>query len=537
MPVPNNSNQEKHMRQISVVFAGLAASVSVSAAPQASLEVLGTYRTGVFEQGAAEIVAFDSVMKRVFVVNAAATSVDVLDVSNPVLPTLVSTIDASALGDSANSVAVKNGLVAVAIQAAVKTDPGLIAIYDSSTLQLLRTFRAGALPDMIAFSPDGKTILVANEGEPNADYSIDPEGSVTLVDLSHGLEKARVGQLDFHSWNFRREKLLASGVRLFGPNASVAQDLEPEYIAFSKDSRVAWVTLQENNAIAKIDLGLRAVKEILPLGTKDHNRPENAFDPSDRDGGIHIGNWPVRGLYLPDSIASFSVNGRNYLVTANEGDARDYSTFAEEARIKDLTLDPTVFPNRADLRRDPAIGRLNVTKTLGDTDGDGDYDALYSFGGRSFSIWSDTGAQVFDSGRAIEDLVAGLASPDFNSDHVSNGSIDTRSDNKGPEPEGLAVGEHKGRIYAFIGLERQSGIVVYDVSDPSAPVFQDYLNNRDFTVPTRLGDGSANPLAGDLGPEGLAFVDASDSPTGSPLLVVGNEISGTTTIYELKFTE
>jgi DNA-binding beta-propeller fold protein YncE len=525
------------MRHFTFVPALLLALASQAfAAPHVSLEIAGTYRTGVFEQGAAEIVAYDPLTRRVFVVNAAATSVDVLDIANPALPTLVSTIDAGALGDSANSVAVKNGLVAVAIQADVKTDPGLIAIYDATTLQLLRTFPAGALPDMVAFSPDGKSILVANEGEPNADYSIDPEGSVTYIDLSRGLAKAKAFQFAFGDFENKREKLVASGLRLFGPNATLAQDLEPEYITFSADSRFAWVTLQENNAIAKVDLGMWYITQILPLGTKDHSAPGNGFDPSDRDGGVHIGNWPVRGLYLPDSIGSYRVNGRTYLVTANEGDARDYSTFAEEARVKDLTLDPTVFPNRVDLRKDPAIGRLTVTKTLGDVDGDGDYDALYALGGRSFSIWNDQGVQVFDSGSAFEELLAGVAPADFNSDHVASASADTRSDNKGPEPEGLAIGEHDGRVYAFIGLERQSGIVVYDVTDPSAPVFQHYLNNRNFAVPTRLANGSTNPLAGDLGPEGIAFIRAQDSPTGGPLLVVGNEISGTTTIYGLKFT-
>jgi 2',3'-cyclic-nucleotide 2'-phosphodiesterase/3'-nucleotidase/5'-nucleotidase len=525
------------MRHLSIVLVLIASTTSINTFARASLEVLGTYRTGVFEQGAAEIVAYDSATQRVFVVNAAATTVDVLDIANPALPALVATIDASTLGGGANSVAVSHGLVAIAIQAAVKTDPGLVAIYDSTTLQLLRIFRAGALPDMIAFSPDGKYILVANEGEPSADYGIDPEGSVTLIDLSRGLDKAKLGQLDFHNWNGRREKLLASGVRLFGPNASVAQDLEPEYIAFSKDGRFAWVTLQENNAIAKVDLAQWSVKQILPLGTKDFSKPENAFDPSDRDGGIHIASWPVRGFYLPDSIASFNVDGANYLITANEGDARDYAAFSEESRVRDLILDPVAFPNAADLRRDAALGRLTVTKTLGDTDGDGDYDALYALGGRSFSIWSETGVQVFDSGRALEDLIAAVAPTNFNSDHAASGTSDSRSDNKGPEPEGLTVGEHEGRVYAFIGLERQSGIVVYDVTDPAAPKFQDYLNHRDFSVPTRLADGSANPLAGDLGPEGLTFIKAADSPTGHPLLVVGNEISGTTTIYQVGFTE
>jgi hypothetical protein len=522
----------RHLPIAALAFSSALAGAH-AAPPTVSLQVLGTYRTGIFEQGAAEIVAYDSLTKRVFVVNAAATSVDVLDVADPTNPTKIATIDAASLGDSANSVAAKNGLVAIAIQADVKTDPGLIAVYDSSTLALLRTFPAGALPDMIAFSPAGDSILVANEGEPNDAYTIDPEGSLTLVDLAHGLDAAQVWQIDFNKFDSKRAKLLEKGVRLFGPDATVSQDLEPEYVTFSWDGRTAWVTLQENNALAKVDLAQGGVLQILPLGTKDHSLAGNGFDPSDRDGGIRIGNWPVSGLYLPDSIASFCVNGETFLVTANEGDTRDWDGFGEEARVKDLKLDPVAFPNGAELRKDPALGRLTVTKTLGDTDGDGDHDALYVFGTRSFSIWNPAGRLVFDSGSAIEDHIASLAAPDFNSDHAANASFDTRSDNKGPEPEGIAVGEIGGRVYAFIGLERQSGILVYDVTKPKKPVFQDYLSNRNFLVPTKLADGSSNPAAGDLGPEGLAFIEASQSPNGKPLLVVGNEISGTTTIYEV----
>jgi hypothetical protein len=291
--------------------------------------------------------------------------------------------------------------------------------------------------------------------------------------------------------------------------------------------------VQENNALARIDLYHCGIADIVALGYKDHSQEENAFDPSDRDGGLHIGNWPVRGLYLPDGIASVQYRGRDYLLTANEGDARDYDGFAEEARVKDLTLDGTAFPTGSDLRKDPAIGRLTITRTLGDTDGDGDYDALYSLGARSFSIWSERGYQVFDSGRQFEEIVTDGVSTDFNSDHVENGTADTRSDNKGPEPEGITVGQHRGRSFAFVGLERQSGIMVYDVTNPLMPVFQDYLSNRDFTVDTQLADGSSNAAAGDLGPEGLAFIAAQDSPTRKPLLVVGNEVSGTTTIYQL----
>lgn len=526
------------MRAIHLAASLLSASAALATpppvVPDATLTVLGTYRTGVFEQGAAEIVAFDAATKRIFVVNAAATTVDVLDVSHPATPQLLATIDASALGGSANSVAVKNGLVAVAVEDDVKTNPGRVAVYDTATLALRATFPTGALPDMLTFTPDGKAILVANEGEPNDDYSVDPEGSITHIDLSAGLEGAVVTQIRFTAWNGKQDKLRALGVRIFGPGASVAQDLEPEYIAVSADSRTAWVALQENNAFARIDLARRAVEGFLPLGTKDHSLAANAFDASDRDSRANIASWPVRGLYLPDAVAAYTANGKTYLVTANEGDTRDYDTFAEEARVRDLTLDATAFPNRAALRDVAAIGRLNVTNTMGDTDGDGDFDALYSFGGRSFSIWNGDGRLIHDSGSDFERRVADVAPAVFNSDHVSSSSFDSRSDNKGPEPEGIAVGEHAGRVYAFIGLERQSGILVYDITNPEQVLFRHYLNNRDFSVPTRLADGSTNPAAGDLGPEGLAFVSAAQSPTGKPLLIVGNEVSGTTTVYELQ---
>jgi 2',3'-cyclic-nucleotide 2'-phosphodiesterase/3'-nucleotidase/5'-nucleotidase len=501
--------------------------------PTATLSVLGTYRTGVFEQGAAEIVAFDAATKRIFVVNAAATTVDVLDASHPGSPQLLATIDASALGGSANSVAVKNGLVAVAIQDEVKTNAGRVAVYDTATLALRATFAAGALPDMLTFTPDGNAILVANEGEPNDDYSVDPEGSITHIDLSSGLATAVVTQIGFTKWNGREDKLRALGVRIYGPGATAAQDLEPEYIAISADSRTAWVTLQENNAFARVDLASRAVEGFLPLGTKDHSLAANAFDASDRDTRVNIAAWPVRGFYLPDSVVAYTARDKTFLVTANEGDTRDYDTFAEESRVRDLTLDPTAFPNRAALRDVSAIGRLNVTNTQGDTDGDGDYDALYSFGGRSFSIWNGDGRLIYDSGSEIERRIAEIAATNFNSDHAASGTFDSRSDNKGPEPEGVAVGEHAGRVYAFVGLERQSGILVYDITDPEKVTFRHYLANRDFSVPTRLADGSTNPAAGDLGPEGLAYVSAANSPTGKPLLIVGNEVSGTTTVYQL----
>ncbi len=249
------------------------------------------------------------------------------------------------------------------------------------------------------------------------------------------------------------------------------------------------------------------------------------LDASDRDTAINIRDWPVLGMYEPDALATFTNRGKTYFVTANEGDARDWPGFAEESRIGSLTLDAAAFPNGATLKQNANLGRLNVTRTLGDTDGDGDYDSLFTLGGRSFSIWSADGSPVFDSEADFERIVAADDPAHFNASNDNN-NFDDRSDNKGPEPEGLTLGAIRGRQYVFVGFERTGGIAAYDISTPDSPVFVDYVNNRDFTV-TDL----TSPEAGDLGPEGVLFISENDSPTHQPLLVVSNEISGTVTTY------
>jgi len=272
-----------------------------------SLKPLGSYRTGVFADGASEIVAFDPFTKRVFSVNAHDRVVDVISIVDPRSPSLLFSIDLTPYGKSANSVAVKNGILAIAVENADKQLPGNLVLTTTwGKCRLIRTFEIGALPDMVTFSPDGNFVLVANEGEPDSEYAVDPEGSVSIVDLRRGPFFAKLTTVQFTEYNDRKAELLNAGIRIYGPNATVAQDFEPEYIAISPDSRKAWVTLQENNAIAVISIHKASIDTILPLGFKDYNTPLNGLDASDKDGMIYINPWPVFGMYLPDAIAAFS---------------------------------------------------------------------------------------------------------------------------------------------------------------------------------------------------------------------------------------
>ncbi len=922
------------LRLATVLTAPTVALFACAAGVQIQLQPLGQYATGVFEEGAAEICAFEPGSKRLFVTNAFANSIDVVDLSDPSAPVKLFSIDMSVHGAGVNSVDVRGSVVAAAVEADPKTDPGKAVFLDLDG-NLLSAVSVGALPDMITFDPAGTRVLVANEGEPSDDYTVDPEGSISIIDLSGGA--AGLTQLDVSTAGFAafNSGPLPPGLRIYGPGASVAQDLEPEYIALSADGKVAWVTLQENNGLAIVDVdqstvvalkalslvqnagglelydfeslpvigttaagedialggfsglfyeGLAAngslrfvthgdrgpnaepkdvdgdgilerpfalpsyqpelirfeldpatslctVTERIPLtqadGTPisglpnlagvagfahadeepcdlfgnplpldplgadlegvclgedgfywmaDEYRPSlykfqadgklaerfvpfgsnaggvttgtealpavfaqrranrgfvavawdqgkvyafiqspidnpdvandasskasvhlrilefdlasetttaqylyvlsdktsdkigeatrvgpgrflvierddltgpeaikkvfeidlagatnletlpasivgpggtlelmtpaqlvqagivpvskslavdlalNGFDradkpeglalvepgriavvgdndyalegnfdrstgllapnpdpqrpvvsllrldrtnpqrldASDRDEGIRVRNWPLQGMAMPDAIATFSIGGRTLLVTANEGDARDWAAYGEESRIKDLTLDPQAFPEAGELQSDEQLGRLNVSIASGDVDGDGDFDQLHSFGGRGITIWLADGRRLWSSGDLLERAVAEAHPLHFNSDNTDNDSFDSRSDNKGPEPEGIAVGQIDGRTYAFLCLERDSGIAVFDVSDPRQGVMVEYVTTRDFDGDPRAG------TAGNLGPEGVRFVPASQSPNGQALILVSYEVSGSVRVFAVE---
>ena len=252
---------------------------------------------------------------------------------------------------------------------------------------------------------------------------------------------------------------------------------------------------------------------------------DNSLDASNRSEGINIQNWPVQGFYMPDAIAAFESNGKTYIATANEGDARDYDGYSEEVRVEDLTLDPDRFPNAAELQMEQNLGRLRTTDANGDLDGDGDFDVIYSYGARSFSIFDEFGNLVYDSGNDFEQILAELDPDNFNSNNDENDSQKSRSDDKGPEPEAIEIISLDGQTYALVGLERQGGIMVYNISNLDSVYYVSYTNNRDFTV---AADSSA---VGDLGVEDIIFIDAANSPIDAPLVVTANEVSGTVSIF------
>jgi len=471
---------------------------------------------------AAEISAYDVGSKRLFTVNGNVGAIDIQDISNPQAPILVKTVSLKHLGGP-TSVAAAHGMIAAAVAASKKSEKGHVVFLDS-TGKILNTVQVGYEPDMVTFTPDGKRLLVANEGEPVQDYSFDPPGSISLIDVAEGpdgITAANVMELGFEQFNSQR-KSLDSSIRIFGKNATVSQDLEPEYIAVSADSKTAWVVCQENNAIAVVDLEAKKVTKLIGLGFKDHSLDGNWLDVSDEDEKIRIRPWPVKGMYQPDGIAAFEVDGKTWLVTANEGDQREYTGFSEKVRVKDLKLNPAVFPQANELQKKRNLGRLQVTSALGDSDGDGQFEEIYSYGGRSFSIWSADVEQVYDSGDQFERFLAAQHPDHFHSDHESL-NFDDRSDNKGCEPEGVTIGVVDGRPYVFIVLERIGGVMVYDVSSPQAPIFETYVNTRNFA------DGT-----GDSGPEGVLFLAPEKSPTGRPLLIISYEISGTTRFFDIQ---
>ncbi|QGX94931.1 alkaline phosphatase [Haloplanus rallus] len=514
------------------------------------LNRIGRYATGE-ALGGAEIVAFHAAGNRLFVVNSGAGQVEVLDLSDPANPEQDAVLEASdvvaregvamqAVGGT-NSVDVHGNLVAAAIEADPATADGAVAFYDASSLEFVDAVPVGPLPDKVTFSPDGNYVVVANEGEPGE--STDPAGSVSVIDVTNGVDAAVVRTATFDEFDGQEGALREEGVHLVSPNeeAAVASTvIEPEFVAVTPDSERAFVSLQENNAIATVDLADGSVLDVHGLGFKDFSLPGNELDTSDADGSS-LQNWPVHGMYQPDAIDAYEVGGETYLVTANEGDAKDF----EVSVLGDLDLDPEGFElsenpyveSVEELKRPEHLGNLEVNEAamaeFADENGDGSYTDIYAIGGRSFTVWHATEDgldPVFDSGRDFEETFAERR-PAGHQNVVESG----------PETESAELGTIGDRTFAFVGQEVGSAIFAYDVTRPEAAEYVQMAVDRDYSVTEddlaaaaeEDPDGDEPARAGDFAPEGVHFVPATESPIRNPLLCVGYELSGTVGVFKI----
>lgn len=495
------------------------------------LSRLGSYATGYSDQdgGVAEIVSYNADNEKFYLVNGREKKLDIVSMSNLSASgenqslTLEKRVDVSAMipgftfGDI-TSVAVDtwNDRIAVAVQAEAYDAPGAILLlnYDGG---YIAHYTAGVQPDMVTFSPDGKYVLSADEGEPRQGYgvgAVDPKGSVTIVDLS--AEEPVPNTVTFDSWDSKRGALIDANV-LLKSGLAPSTDFEPEYIAVSSDGTTAYVALQEANAIATLNLASGTFTAIDSLGFKDHRLGGNELDAV-KDNSVNL-KWENRmGVYMPDGISLYEVNGKTYLLTANEGDASEWGADGNEY----TNMTTVELSGEEVLDKTKVEGLPTVPSAVN-----------FILGGRSFSIYEVTEnglSQVFDSGSDFEKVTAAAYPEYFNASNKNN-KLDSRSDAKGPEPESVTVAKKVGgKSYAYVGLERIGGVMLYDITDPAAPRFCDYINSRDFTV--NFPKEGTDPAQGDVSVEGICAVAAANSPTGYPLLLAANEVSGTVTVYQ-----
>jgi hypothetical protein len=566
---------------------GTAGSDGKDASVNVSLSLIGRIQLNPSDpEGAAEIVQFHPASNTIYAINSAADepTIEIIDASSLTSEALTNPLSSENLTSTAlvlpteqdgiilagpTSVAVSGDWMAVAVPAKDKATNGLVLFYNglnTTSPTFVKAVEVGNLPDMVTFTPDASKVLTANEGEPSGDYTIDPEGSISVINIANDMPSDTSTTINFSDYNGKQAELEAMGMHFPNPSGrtingrlittTVAQDLEPEYITTTNE--VAYVTLQENNGLAIVDLTDNSVK-VIGLGFKDWS--ELQIDAME-DGTVSLGQYDnLYGMYMPDTIASYQWKDAHFLLTANEGDAREYFfdtlnadgiqdkdlctaaggqdfdeddgclSYTEETQARRLNyelgsnLDTLAGddPRDFDFTAYP-LGRLTVTEELGDSDNDGKYEALYAYGARSFTIWDSNGLVVFDSGDDFERITASIHGNAFNNNNDKNEG-DTRSANKGPEPEALTVGQVGDKTYAFIGLERMGGIFVYDVTNPYATKFVDYVINRGLT--------EGGNIEGDSGPEGMTFVDATKSPTGNALVIIGNEVSGTVSVWQI----
>ena len=524
------------------------------------LTAIGRYTSGQFsvDGGVMEIVAYNSANQTAYAVNGqsgllAVIPMDALERGDTMASLDGGTFDVKAAVEAAESgfrygdmtsvaVSPDGTMLAAALQAQGYADTGRVALFTcgaDGSLTLSKVVEVGVQPDMVTFADNG-TVLTADEGEPREGYGggiVDPKGSVSVVDVAAGVAEV----VTFDSFDSRRDELVSDGI-VIKKDTAPSVDFEPEYLAVSGGR--AYVTLQENNAIAVLDIEAGTFTGVYSAGFEDYSTTPVDIDKKD-EAYAPATYESLMGIRMPDGIAAFEADGRTYLVTANEGDAREWGD--EDLGTAYLNEDERNFKDGGDTSPTGAItaensgleGKVVFFLSV-------DYDGLdeskdYLFGGRSFTLYEvneDGITEVFTSGGDFEALTYQYLPEYYNSSN-DNAVLDDRSGKKGPEPESVTVGEVEGRTYAFVALERTGGIMVYDITDPAEASFVNYINSRRFDTivsgSEEYEDGELDKwvTGGDVAPEGLAFVPAGQNHTGKDLLLAACEVSGTVAVYEL----
>ena len=462
------------------------------------------------------------------------------------------------------------GVVSVSVRGSDASQDGIVQFYDSydrasSSLQKLRQQTVGKSPIELKFSADCATLVVANKG--NADWTVDddfssfvnPEGSVTVISnivKSGQTLNYTVRTAHFTKFNSRVSTLLLQGLHfvmqkdILNNTYTLAQDLQPETVTFSSDQSIAYVALQGNNAVAVVDLASATITAVYGLGFKDFSLENNAIDTNDNEK-IEITRKPsgFYGLFQPDDIAAFSVGGNRYVVTANEGDSREYRLgnrvlFTEEVEGSYFVGKLTQATNSSlytSITNNGDLEELRVSSAIGQNQ-QGLYEGIYAFGGRSFSVYrqdADEFTQVYDSGKLLAEEHASRYRDWFNGQHsrskTLSESFDSRSDRKGVETEAMHLTTIGGDRVLFLGNERTSTIFVFGLENPSSPELFSTATN----VNTQLDGNDAydERTLGDADPEKLIYVPSASSPVpGKPVLIVAGAFSGTVSLYEVNYT-
>ena len=424
---------------------------------------------------------------------------------------------------------------------------GRIVFFDVTDGSIEGLTSTGYHPDMVAISSTG-IVAVANEGEYSwngngdspAAVSANQNGSVSLYNLSAVTAGDFTAAASVSEVNVDFTATTLTGVRY-----GTAGEIEPEYVAFDASGDAIFVGAQENNTIFHLD-GLAAfiaspgtpAWEVHPLGSVQYTA-----DVTNNDNAANIDTL-IKGLHMPDAIAVFDQGGKTYVVTADEGDARpDDSDITRASTYDDVLSEIATTPIYDDgggavtqqelfdlVKSKNELGRLNILVDQSTEGGAGTVlTDIVAMGSRGITVWEYNSSQSSLTRVSHLPLESFLLAQDPTRHNSNDGgdpaALDARSDDKGPEPEAVAIANIGGTNYAVVGCERQNGVVLVDLSNPAAPVAVSYINNRDNAL---------------ISPETAQFVPAAASPTGAGLAIFGYEgisddgIKGGIGIYSLE---